>query len=299
MEMEKTAFVIRLPKIHLKALFTPRFFLACLLAIFVSFLGYWTIAIRPFVWMEAQVEAFSSTFGSDTGGRIVEINGQEGDTIRKGQVLFALDHELISAKQKQLKAKMTSLNEQIQIEKLRMEKAMQNYLSVSNEMDFAIDPSETIQKNLAILEEAQLKSETASAQLSELELEAAVLEAQLKKTTVVAPFEGVILKKWKNIGESLFSGESVYTVFDPKQTWIATYIPEIYLGKISVGMPVKVRLAAYPKQEWIGKIEKMSPTICEKNLSASKQSIRVYVSIEPNDLFLRPGLSAQVAVKVR
>lgn len=298
METKKIGFVIRVPKIHFRGLFTPRVFLSLALAVLVYVIGYWYVAIRPILWISgARVEALSSTFSADTIGRIMEIGLEEGNKVAKGQILFSLDNHLVRAQKNQCEAKITALNEQIQSEKLRMEKAMQKYLSVSNELDFTVGSAEAIQKNLAILEDAQAKSEAASSLLSSLELEAAIIDEHLKKMRVLAPFDGIVLKKWKNLGETVSSGENVCALFDPKQTWVALDISEVYLNKIALGMPVQIRLAAYPQQEWSGKVVKISPSTSDK--VAEKASIRLHVSIEPNDLFLRPGLSASVSLKVR
>lgn len=298
METKKIGFIIRVPKIHLKAFFSPRIFLGAALAVLGSFFCYWYLIVYPILWVPgARVEAFSSTFSADVSGRIMGISLEEGDKVSEGQVLFSLDNQLIKAQEKQCEAKISALNEQIQTEKLRMEKAMQKYLSVSNELDFTEGSAAVIQKNLAILEEAQVKSEAASSQLSSLELEAAIIGEQIKKMTIQAPFDGIVLKKWKNLGESLSSGENVYTLFDPKQTWVSVDISEIYLSKITVGMPVKVRLAAYPKQECSGKVIKISYVTLDK--MRDKASVRLHVSLESDTLFLRPGLSASVALKVR
>lgn len=304
MENKDPAFVIRLPRIDLKALLTPPLFLASTLILSFILFVYWYMVIHPVLWIkEARVEAFSSVLSSDTDGRLTSVIFEEGDRVERGQTLFALDREVLHARQKQLKAKVAALNEQLQNEKLRMEKAMQKYLSVSNELDFTVGSSETIQKNLTILEDAQIKAEAAGAQLSALQLDETILDAQLKKMKVEAPFEGIILKKWKNIGETVSVGEKVYSLFDSKKTWITADLPEVYLSKIAVGMPVKIRLTAYPQRELLGKIAAISPVTSDKKeflvFSGQPQFVQLTLSIDSADLFLRPGLSASVGLKVR
>ena len=112
METKKIGFVIRVPKIDLKALLTPRVFLTLGLAILFYFIGYWYVAIRPILWISgARIEAFSSTFSSDAIGRIIEIGLQEGDKVTKGQILFSLDNHLVKAQKNQYETKITALTE--------------------------------------------------------------------------------------------------------------------------------------------------------------------------------------------
>jgi RND family efflux transporter MFP subunit len=293
MDNQEASLVIRLPRIRLKTFLTPRVLFGAFLTLVLSCFVYWYTAIYPILWIsDARVEAFSATLSSDIQGRLTEILFEEGDKVEKGQLLFSLDQEFLRVQQRQLKAKLATLNDQIQREKIRMENAMQQYLSVSSELDFNLTSSEVIQKNLAVLEDAQMKSETANLHLSSLQLDGMALDTQLKKMNVEAPFAAVIAKRWKNVGETVSLGEPVYTLFDPLQTWVVADISEIYLSKIAVGNPVKIRLAAYPNQEWTGKIKRLSPATSDKR-------IHLTLSIDAKDLFLRPGLSASVGLKVR
>ena len=229
MEMKEPTLVIRLPKIRWGSILNGRVFLS---ALSIAFFCYWYAAIRPVIWIHgAKVEAFSSMLGSDAAGKIEESFFQEGDRVQKGETLFSLDCDLLKAQLKQCKAKVAVLNGQIQAEKLRMEKAMQKYLLASNELDFHADSADAIQKNLGVLEDAQMKSEMASSQLASLQLEEAILEAQLKRIKVEAPFDGVVLKKWKNKGEIVSSGENICSLFNPKQMWVGASLSEKYLGK--------------------------------------------------------------------
>src|SRR5205814_8508020 len=73
-------------------------------------------------------------------------------------------------------------------------------------------------------------------------------------SNVVAPMDGTVLTKNVEIGESITSGDSsfnagtvLFTVADVTKMIVKASMNEVDIGKIRVGMPVKVKLDAYPK----------------------------------------------------
>jgi predicted DNA-binding transcriptional regulator len=94
--------------------------------------------------------------------------------------------------------------------------------------------------------------------------ELGAIDLQLKKMALVAPFDGVILKRSKNPGAVVSFGDPVYILSDPNQTWIETEIADKTLGSINVGTVARIRLAAYPKKEFLGKVSYIGPATVAK-----------------------------------
>lgn len=296
--LEEKRIVIKLPSLRWSSFLRLRFLLLVSLLLFSSLFAYWYHNIHPFLMLHsAHVEAYSSMISSDAAGRIVEMGPQEGDFVRKGQTLFVLDRDLILAKQLQVKLVLDSLDAQIEMEKERIGKAMELYLAASNESP------DLVKKQLSLMEEAQERAEEAASRLPAAKNELGVIDLQLKKMALVAPFDGVILKRSKNPGAVVSFGDPVYILSDPNQTWIETEVPESALGSIAVGASARIRLAAYPKKEFLGKVSYIGPaTVAKSSFTPSlenKGMIPIQISIESGNLSLRPGLSADVALKVR
>jgi RND family efflux transporter MFP subunit len=282
--LEEKKIIIRLPRLEWRAFLNLRFVLGFALVFCCGAFAYWYHAIRPFLWTRvAHVKAFSLNVSSDIPGRILEMGPQEGDLVKKGEVLFALDRDLIFAKARQAQQHVETLKEQIRLEKIRMEKAMQDYLSGEQEGGEA-------QRHLAILEEAQAKSERAAAQLTLAQTDLSFLDLQLKKMIFSCPFDGVILKRSANPGAVTAFGDPIYVLSDPSRTWIEAAIPEKSVGQVHVGSPAIVRVAAFPSREWKGHVSWISPLAGER--------VAVKISLEGLDIPLKPGLSAEVGLKV-
>ncbi|PIS02503.1 MAG: hypothetical protein COT85_04875 [Chlamydiae bacterium CG10_big_fil_rev_8_21_14_0_10_42_34] len=301
---EEKKITIQLPRLKWRAFLTIRFLLLLGAIFFASFVGYWYQNIRPYLWLShARIEAFSTVLSSDAAGRIAEMGPQEGERVKKGQPLFSLDRDLVLAKQSQAKFILDSLNKQVEIEKERMGKAMEAYLTASNDLDLGIGSPDVIQKQLSMMDEAQEKSEIALSKIADAEKDLRLINLELKKMTTVAPFDAVILKKAKNPGAVVSFGDPVYTLCKSDPLWIETEIRESDIGQIKVGTKARICLTAYPDKELVGAVSYIGPATVAKSsflpISTINQVIPIKISIENQGIELKPGLSAKVALKVR
>lgn len=296
--LEQKKIIIKLPQLHWRLFLSLRFFIILSLLLFSSAFAYWYHAIRPYFWItSAHVEAFSTIVSSDMAGRIVEMGPQEGDFVKKGQTLFILDRDLILAKQMQAKLNLDTLNGQIEMEKGRIGKAMEEYLAATNELDETV-----IKRQLELMEEAQNKSELAFSQIAAAKTELAFLDLQVKKMTLTAPFDGIILKRSKNLGSVVSFGDPIYILCDPARLWIEAEVSENQIGQIAIGTPAAIRLPAYPNKEFAGKVSWIGPaTVAKSSLlpfSSEKATLPIKISLENPNPALKPGLSAHIALKV-
>ncbi len=300
--VEPKKIVIRLPSLQWSSFFSIHFLIIVLAFLLLGGGVYWYQNIRPFLRIDsAYLNAFSTTVYSDIAGRIAQMGPQEGDLVKKGETLFSIDRNSLLAREGQIKSALASLSQQIEFDKEQMGKAMEAYLAATTEGEFV--SSEGIEKYLTLMDEAQNKSETGLSKAEALKKELGLIELEAKKGSFEAPFQGVILKRHKDLGASLSLGEPVYTLCDPEQLWIEAEIPETELSQISIGTPAKIWFAAYPKKELKGQVTYIAPTTVSKRdflpFSEKKPTIPIKISVVKGDLSLKPGLSAKVALKVR
>ncbi|MFN8006110.1 MAG: efflux RND transporter periplasmic adaptor subunit [Terriglobia bacterium] len=81
-----------------------------------------------------------------------------------------------------------------------------------------------------------------------------VYETQLRDSEVFAPMDGVVLVKAAELGEVLAAGTTVVTLGDLAKPWLRGYVNETDLGRIKLGMDVKVTADSYPGKVYPGKI---------------------------------------------
>ena len=250
---------------------------------------YWGVAIRPYLHIdEATVQMQTFGLSAECGGKITELLRQEGDKVAKGDKLGALATDLLRARKQQAEAAMESHRIQFHRKKVAYDQVMQAYLNLRADYTMGQATQERVDHLLAELQESQAKVDEAKWLFASLEADVASLTAQINTMTLVANKEWLVLRRLKEVGESAQEGETIYLLGDPTHTWVEAYVPEEDLLSVKPGNSVEIRLAAYPKQVWQGKVLSLGSSLTEKGLP-------VKISLESHEA-LKPGLSAEVKI---
>jgi HlyD family secretion protein len=99
----------------------------------------------------------------------------------------------------------------------------------------------------AAVDQAQKGVEQAQANLD-------LLDTQISKLTVQAPFDGIVLTRQAEPGETVNSGNVVLTIAQLKDLTITVYIPENRLGEVSIGETANVAVDSYPNEKFKGTV---------------------------------------------
>ncbi|MBI4909816.1 MAG: efflux RND transporter periplasmic adaptor subunit [Acidobacteria bacterium] len=82
----------------------------------------------------------------------------------------------------------------------------------------------------------------------------AVIDSQLDDSTIAVPTDGVVMVKSAELGEMIAAGATVATIGDIAHPWLRAYISEKDLGRVKLGMAVKLTTDSYPGKVYQGKI---------------------------------------------
>ena len=199
----------------------------------------------------------------EVAGRIVAINFQEGQRVRKGQVLVQLDASFERAELAQAEA-MAQL-------------ARANF-----------GRADELQKRGAgtqrALDEAQAGIRSAAATVE-------LRRARLEKFTLVAPFDGVVGLRKVSVGDVVLPGHEFVNLEQVDPLKLDFRVPELFLSAIRVGQQVAIAVDAYPGRSFAGEVFAIDPA-----LDAAGRSIVIRARIANADDALRPGLFARVTL---
>jgi len=284
-----------------KRLFIPQLVIVAIF-LFVSITSlYWLIYVHPYVSTgDAYIEGRQMLISPESDGKILEGRVQEGDKVKKGQILFKLDDVLLQSEKKHLLTRVASLEETVANFQKDLDKKMSIYLENIREKEVQ---RERIDKNLNDLDEARalLESSKASLALEKINLEH--IEYKLSKRVVEAPFDGVVTKCHFHPGAFVEKNDKVLCVYDSKQLSAYAYIKEGEVKKVKVGAEVNICLKAYPDLSFTGTVDFISPSV--KKIK-KKKLIPIKISIDPSqlssqstqDILLGHGMTANVKIKV-
>ncbi|MEO2073661.1 MAG: efflux RND transporter periplasmic adaptor subunit [Zunongwangia sp.] len=194
-------------------------------------------------------------------GILKNVYVKEGDRVNKGQVLAKIDDGGLSSQVAQAQAQATLAKTTYERQKRLWEQ------NIGSEIQFL---------------EAKTNFEATQKAAEQL-------QSQLAKTTVTAPFSGVIDNIISNQGEVVSPGQSqLFRIINLNNMYVEAAVPENYLPKIQRGTFVKVMISSVNK-EYDGKV-----TDVGSNINANNRTFRVKIAIPNPDKLIRPNQIATI-----
>jgi membrane fusion protein (multidrug efflux system) len=166
-----------------------------------------------------------SNVASEVSGLVEEVRFEEGQRLKKGQVLIKLGSDILS---KQLSATLATYEQALseleiaRIEFKRREKLFESK-SISEQS----------------YDENRFRVKGIGKRVSALKAEVERIEIELQKKKIRAPFDGIVINRLVDRGEWLAEGATVATLAKDDMVDIVANISEEFVPFIQVGMPVK------------------------------------------------------------
>lgn len=235
---------------------------------------------------------------SAISGKVVEIFHRDGDSVRRGDVLARIEPDLAQAQS------LAETKNSLSAAQIRFEEARKN---------FEADHKLLLQGLLSTKQHRDTESDflAAKQEYEKSREKYNIVEKSgipinqspenFKGSNVVAPMTGVVLTKNIEIGESITSGVSsfnagtvLFSVADVSSMIVKAGVNEVDIGKIRVGMPVKVTLDAYPKTKFHGRIDRIAPAV---RIDEKVRVFDVEVRLDAQGRELRSGMTANIEVE--
>ena len=255
---------------------------------------------------------------------------KEGDHVRKGELLLQLDDGDIRSQaakaQAQVKAAQASLaatknsgtqeeviilNTQLIKAKSARDVAQRNLDTLRRlQQDGAASPGEvrqaettlqSAQVDLNLLEQKQKERysapELASTEAQALEAQAAYESAEdaLSKSSVRAPFDGVVYSLPMKLGAFVQTGELLLQEADLSHVIVRAFVDEPDVGRLQAGERVEVTWDAVPGRTWIGSVNSIPSTV---KLRGNRNVGETTCLIDNKDFRLLPNINVGVTIVV-
>jgi HlyD family secretion protein len=145
----------------------------------------------------------------------------------------------------------------------------------------------------------------ARAQVAQAGAAITMARARLAEATIVAPIDGVVLRKNLEAGETANPGVSILTLLDTGNIWLRAFVPETEIGRVRVGQPATITVDAYPNRRFAGAISEIASEaeFTPKNVQTKKERVnlvfRVKIAAKNPDGVLKPGMPADAVLPLR
>jgi RND family efflux transporter MFP subunit len=204
-----------------------------------------------------------ATLEAKLNGRIELLPVVLGDTVRKGQLIAKLDAGEIAARLEQADASL--------------DQAERDWKRISGLFDqHGVTQSE--------YDSSQARLRTAKGAVAEA-------KAMMSYVEVLAPFDGVVTKKWADVGDLAVPGKPLVEIEDPSALQLDADIPEAISGRVQRGAQLTVR-AGNPSADLTGMVSEIAPAA-----DPASRTLRVKLDLPKTD-GLKSGQFARLIVPI-
>jgi cobalt-zinc-cadmium efflux system membrane fusion protein len=213
-----------------------------------------------------------------SSGQVIESKVTLGDQVTKGQVLAVIRSADVAGNY----ADLSGADADVNIAQRQLENAESLYKNgIASEKDYT-----EAKQNL-------LKAKAAHEKIQSLLSINGTNSRPGGVYTITAPISGYIVEKKINAGSFIRPdmGDNLFTISDLKNIWVWANVFETDIPNVRQGSAVEVTTLAYPGKIFKGKIDQISEV-----LDPTNKAMRVRISLENNDLLLKPEMFAKVLV---
>jgi membrane fusion protein, multidrug efflux system len=200
---------------------------------------------------------------AELGGVVGEIPFQNGGEAKKGDVLMKLD---------------TSQEEAL----LRSAEAEAELARADLERSRDLAAKKVISK--AEIDASESKFNRLNAVVDQM-------RSNIRKKTIIAPFDGQLGIRQVNVGQMINAGQQVVALTSLDPVYVDFALPEQYLSRLSKGLEVRVHVDALPGREFKGTL-----TAINSMVDTVTRNVPLQATLENPDHVLRPGMFAKAEV---
>ena len=141
------------------------------------------------------------------------------------------------------------------------------------------------------------------AQVGVAEAQVLAIQAELKKLTVAAPSDGVVLERTVYTGELAAPGVTLLTLADLDKVSLVVYIPEAKLNAVRLGQKVNVQVDSFPNQTFEGEVVRIADQaeFIPDRVQAYEERVALVFAVKirllNSEHLLKPGMPADVPLE--
>jgi len=171
-----------------------------------------------------------SAVATEVRGKVLEVLFEVGEHVKKGQVLVRLDDELIRKDLGAAQARRDRDRTLLKSAETKLERA-------EGLVSGGLSPTEQ-------LDDTRFAVQGLRFSVAATEADLARLEAVIKKSSIVSPFDGIVIERPLEIGEWRTEGSTVAVIAKENLYEVVVELPETSVAYVTPGMPVELAVGA-------------------------------------------------------
>lgn len=236
------------------------------------------------------------------GGQIAKLPIQEGDTVKEGDFLLEIwNQDLVAevqlaqrqAEAERARALSACLNAEVsRREANRLVKLLEKGAASEERTDKAVTDAKALNAQCKAAEASVLKSRA----------RIGVVKANLARTRLIAPFDGVVAEINGELSEFVTPSPigiptpPVVDLIDNSCFYITAPIDEVDVPRITTGMTARVSLDAFGDRRFPGKVRRIAPYVLDLEKQARTVDVEVEFTMSEDITKMLAGYSADVEI---
>lgn len=238
------------------------------------------------------------TLASDVPGILAEVPFREGDEVPARVMVARLRDDVPAAAYKTTQKLATSdIEERYAEAAFHVAEATVDAAEAANNLVSSAVPLIEVKRLELDAERANLQIDKAVHDREVADLRAGEAKAQLDTYTITAPFEGVITRVHKQVGEAIRQGDPIIELVSTKRVKVEGYVPVGDFWTIQRGNLVRVWIelpgVRHPIEDRVfeGRL-----IFVDRTVHPVTRMVRVWAEVDNPDDLLRGGLPAQMTI---
>lgn len=244
---------------------------------------------------------------SNVSARIMQLFVKDGDRVKKGQRLVALDRTLYEAAVNQARAEVLRVKAQVMSAQASYTKAQQDYDRIKDLHDKKLASDSELETAATARASSKSSVDAAESAVQAAEAQLAQSLDNLSKTDIYSPIDGTVSQLNKEGGEialgSQFSQDIIMVIANLSSMEARVNVDENDVVHIALNDSAKIDVDAFPDRPIRGTVTEIanSANVTSAGTQEEKTEFEVKIALDESLAELRPGMSttADVTTDVR
>lgn len=263
-----------------------------------------------------QFEANEVVISSETNGRLLNFDLEEGQELEEGERVALIDTTRFHLQKKEISASIEAI--QTNIDKLNAQKAVlesqfetarkelnrleslkQDNAATQQQLDSAVGRVQTLERQI---ESVEVEKGSVSAEVKRLEAKIAQVNDQIERASITNPVSGTVLNKFAEEHELVSQGKPLYSIANLDEMILRVYISGAQLPAIQLGETVDVifdenktdNKSTLGRVSWIASEAEFTPRMIQTKEERVTQVYAVKVRVDNPDGILKIGMPGEV-----
>lgn len=239
---------------------------------------------------------------SEVIGKVRELNVEEGDGVKKDEVVLRLDPESFQAEVDQNEAAVRMQEIAIRKQQLAIDDLERQWKQKRTLFRKGLLDKDNFESAGNKLESARIELESRKQALSQARARLEQARERLEKSVVRSPIDGIVTGTFVKEGETVIAGttnvagSTLLSIADPSEVLTEVHVDEADIAKVGEGQKAEIHAVAFPDRPLTGTVESIATTA---RTGDGRQGLSFLVKIlleEAADLPIRTGMSCRAEI---